>query len=101
MIECRAQGQSASSPSSDFLEAEGLRSQQTRLHSKEVTSMTPTNCKTPKTARVVCLVLASALFLTLLRSGLSQIPIPIGKGQQSNSNKSSASKDDDFGKVFK
>lgn len=63
--------------------------------------MTPTNRKTPKTARVVCLVLASALFLTLLRSGLSQIPIPIGKGQQSNSNKSSASKDDDFGKVFK
>lgn len=63
--------------------------------------MTPTNCKTPKTARVVCLVLASAAFLTLLRSGLSQIPIPHRKGQQSNSNKSSASKDDDFGKAFK
>jgi hypothetical protein len=63
--------------------------------------MTPTNCKTPKTARVVCLVVASAAFLTLLRGGLSQIPIPLGKGQQSNSNKSSANKDDDFGKVFK
>lgn len=63
--------------------------------------MTPTNCKTPKTARVLCLVLASAALLILLHSGLSQIRIPLGKGQQSNSNKSSASKDDDFGKVFK
>lgn len=63
--------------------------------------MTPTNCKTPKTARIVCLLLVSAAFLTLIRSGLSQIPIPIGGGQHSKSNKSSASKDDDFGKVFK
>lgn len=62
--------------------------------------MTPTS-KTPRTVRVLCLVLASAAFLTLLRSGLSQIPIPLGKGQQSNTNKSSASKDGDFGKVFK
>lgn len=64
--------------------------------------MTPTNSKTSRSARVVCLVLASAAFLTLLRSGLAQIKIkPLGQGQQSNSNKSSTSKDDDFGKAFK
>src|SRR5437660_8758833 len=63
--------------------------------------MIPTNRKTPKTARVVYLLLVSAAFLTLIRSSLAQIRIPVGKGQQSNSNKSSASKDDDFGKMFK